>query len=60
LSRKRPDDHEQAISERFREYEESIIPIVEYLNKEGYKVHEIDAKQPPAAVEADIEKALGL
>lgn len=60
LKRKRPDDHEEAINERFREYEESIRPIIGYLKKEGYKVHDINANQKPSAVEADIEKALGL
>lgn len=60
LARKRPDDHEQAIAERFREYEEAIVPIVDYLTKEGYKVHQINADQPPHKVEDDIEKALGL
>lgn len=60
LTRKRPDDHEQAIAERFREYEEAILPIINYLNEQGYKVHEINADQKPAKVEDDIEEALGL
>ena len=60
LARQRPDDHDQAIAERFREYDEAIVPIIKYLTKEGYKVHEINADQPPHQVEADIEKALGL
>jgi adenylate kinase len=60
LKRKRPDDHEEAINERFREYEDSIKPIIGYLKKEGYKVHDINAEQKPADVEAEIEKALGL
>jgi len=60
LARQRPDDHDQAIAERFREYDEAIVPIIDYLTKEGYKVHEINADQPPHQVEADIEKALGV
>jgi len=60
LKRQRPDDYEQAIAERFREYDESIKPIVKYLTKEGYKFHEINADQKPEAVEADIEKELGI
>lgn len=60
LSRKRPDDHEQAIGERFKEYEEAILPIIKYLTSEGYKVHEINADQPPESVSANIQKALGL
>jgi adenylate kinase len=60
LSRRRPDDHEQAITERFREYDEAIKPILKYLTGEGYKVHEIDADQKPEQVEKDIEEALGV
>ena len=60
LARQRPDDHEQAIAERFREYDEAIVPIIKYLTKEGYKVHDIDADQPPEKVSADINGALGL
>lgn len=60
LARHRPDDHKQAIEERFREYDEAILPIVKYLTAEGYKVHEIDANQTPEKVSEDIQKALGL
>jgi len=60
LARQRPDDHEQAIAERFREYDDSIVPILDFLASAGYKVHAIDAEQPPEKVEADIEKALGV
>jgi len=60
LKRQRPDDHEQAIIERFSEYEKSIKPIVKYLTAEGYKVRDINADQKPQAVEEDIEQALGL
>ena len=60
LARQRPDDHEQAIAERFREYDEQIVPIIKYLTAGGYKVHEIDANQPPERVSADIQKVLGL
>lgn len=60
LVRRRPDDHEQAIAERFREYDVAIVPIIKYLTDEGYKVHRIDSDQPPEKVSADIQKALGL
>lgn len=60
LARRRPDDHEQAIAERFSEYDDSIVPIVKYLTKEGYKVYEIDANQAPDKVSGDIQEALGL
>lgn len=60
LSRKRPDDHDVAITERFREYDENIVPIIKYFEKEGYKVHHINSETNPERIEADIEKALGL
>jgi adenylate kinase len=60
LARQRPDDHDQAIAERFREYESSVKPILDFLNKEGYKIHEINASQKPQEVAADIQKALGV
>jgi adenylate kinase len=60
LARRRPDDHEQAITERFSEYDEAIVPILDYLKSEGCKVHEINAAQPPHQVESDIAKALGI
>jgi adenylate kinase len=60
LARHRPDDHEPAIAERFAEYHSTIEPILDYLSKQGFKIHEIDAERPPEAIEVDIEKALGL
>jgi adenylate kinase len=60
LSRGRPDDYEQAINERFAEYEKVILPILGYLQNQGFEIHEIDAEQPEAKVAADIEKALNL
>jgi adenylate kinase family enzyme len=60
LARQRPDDHEEAIKARFREYDDSIVPILDFLSSEGYKVHAINAEQRPEKVEADIEKALGI
>lgn len=58
LKRKRPDDHEAAIAERFREYEENILPIVDYLKQQGLAVYEINGNQSPQAVGKDILKAL--
>jgi adenylate kinase len=60
LHRHRPDDHEAAIAERFREYEEAIIPIIDYLKEQGCKIYEIDADQPPEKVEVDVENAMGI
>ncbi len=60
LARNRPDDHHVAIEERFREYDNHIVPIIKYLEKEGYKVHHINSERKPEAVEADVEKVLGI
>jgi adenylate kinase family enzyme len=49
-----------AIEERFREYDDSIVPILSYLNKEGFKVLHVNSERKPEVVEADIEKALGI
>jgi adenylate kinase len=60
LSRHRPDDYDEAIAERFREYEQNILPIINYFKKEGFKLYEIDGDRRPAAVAKEIEEALGL
>ncbi len=60
LARKRPDDHDSAIAERFREYEDNILPIVDYLKQQGLAVYEIDGNQPPQAVDKDILRALSI
>lgn len=60
LARRRPDDHDQAIAERFREYDEAILPILRYLKDEGCKVYEINADRPPHQVESDVAKVLGI
>jgi adenylate kinase len=60
LARKRPDDHESAIEERFHEYDENIVPLIKYFESQGYKVHHINSERTPEEVEADIDEALGL
>lgn len=60
LARKRPDDHEAAIAERFNEYDKNIVPIINYLESEGYKIHHIKSDRRPEEIEADIDKALGV
>ncbi len=60
LSRKRPDDYEKAIIERFREYDQQVLPIIEYLRLEGFAVLDIDSSASPEQIEKTIEKKLGL
>lgn len=58
LARKRPDDTEEAISERFSEYENTVKPILDYLKNEGVKVYDIDGDRAPETIAVDIEQRL--
>lgn len=58
LARGRPDDHEAAINERFKEYQKVILPILEYLEKEKMPVFHVDAEKSPEEVEIDIENII--
>lgn len=60
LQRGRPDDHAEAIRERFEEYEQSAKPILERFKQAGVPVHEIDGEQPVEKVHQDIVNALNL
>lgn len=59
LSRGRPDDYEAAISERFREYEQTIKPIITYFRERGLTVHDIDGEQTVEEVHGAIMAVLG-
>lgn len=59
IARGRPDDTEEAITERFKEYREVTLPILEHFKREGIAVYSIDASQSPRAVHDDILKHLG-
>lgn len=58
MKRARIDDVESAIEERFNEYERSTAPLIEWLDKHGVKVVDIDAERTPEEVNADIVKHL--
>ncbi len=58
LGRGRPDDHEEAISARFQEYEEAIKPILEQFRTYGTPVFDINGEQSVAEVERQVESAL--
>jgi adenylate kinase len=58
LLRGRPDDTDAAIRERFREYEEQALPILDDFKKAGVPVYDINAEQTIGEVHADILKAL--
>lgn len=58
LSRGRPDDHKEAIAKRFKEYEESIKPILADMKAADVPVFDIDGEQPVEDVRASILKAV--
>lgn len=60
LSRGRTDDNKQAIKERFNEYQESIVPILNDFKRNGVKVYDIDGEQPVEVVFENIKKALSV
>ncbi len=60
LGRGRPDDHQEAISERFKEFEQSIKPILEHFKRADIPVYDINGEQPVESVHSDIVKSLNL
>lgn len=54
LSRGRPDDTKEAITERFTEYRQTILPILDHFKEAGIKVHSINAEQPVADIHKEI------
>ncbi len=60
LSRGRPDDHQESISERFREYESETKAIIEHFKTFKITVHDIDGEQPITKVHADIMAVMNI
>lgn len=58
--RARHDDTEASIQGRFKFYQDSVIPALDYLKEQGYEVIEIDGDQTVEQVASDIKSALGL
>jgi adenylate kinase len=56
LARGRLDDTEDAISNRFHEYEKVTLPILDHFREEKLAVYDIDADQEPMSVHDDIVK----
>lgn len=59
LERGRPDDHHEAIEERFQEYEQTTLPIVERLKSAGVPVYVIDGEKGIREVHENIMRVLG-
>jgi len=58
LQRGRPDDTEEAIAARFKEYENTTLPILEDFKAVNIPVYDVDAQQPVEIVHAAIKKVL--
>lgn len=58
LARGRQDDTEEAISERFTDYRQNILPILEQFKAAGIKVCDIDGDQSVTEVHDSILAAL--
>lgn len=58
LNRGRIDDVEEAIEERFSEYERSTEPILEWFRRKGKEVVDVNAERPVEEVNQDLFKYL--
>lgn len=58
LSRGRTDDNEEAIRERFKEYNDAALPIIEHFKEAGVPICEINGEQSIEKVHEDIVTAL--
>ncbi len=58
LKRGREDDTEMVISERFKQYEDKTIPVLDYLRGQGYEILDIDGEWSADVVERQIWLAL--
>ncbi len=58
LSRGRTDDTKEAIRERFNEYNDAALPVIEHFKGAGIPVLEINGEQPVDKVHTDIVTAL--
>lgn len=60
LNRGRSDDHESAINERFNEYENRILPILEYFRSKNVPILEVNGEAEPKVVNQEITAVLGV
>lgn len=54
IDRGRQDDHEAAIDERFREYQQTILPIIDQFRAAGMKIIDIDSQASLESVHQQI------
>ncbi len=58
LDRGRPDDYDDAISERFLEYQQTALPMLEHFKTADIPVYDIDGEQAVDTVHEAIMKVL--
>lgn len=58
MARGRVDDNDDAIAERFREYQAATLPILDHFKRENVNVCDIDAAQDPRVVHDAILKCI--
>lgn len=58
IKRARIDDTEEAIEERFDEYERSTQPLINWLSEHGVSVIDVDAEQSVEAVNQELIKII--
>lgn len=58
LQRGRPDDHKEAILERFREYEEVTRPILDHFKKAEVPIFDIKGEGEVASIHDEIKQAI--
>ncbi len=54
LERARKDDHDSGIDQRFKDYEQDTVPIINFLIKSGVRLKEIDAEKSVEIVHNEI------
>ena len=55
LARGREDDRQDVINRRFQQYDSITTPVLDYLERQGYKIDEVDASKSPEQVEAQVQ-----
>lgn len=52
--RARPDDNENAVEERFNEYERKTFPLIDYFNQNGVEIVEVNGEGDIETIHKDI------
>lgn len=58
LERGRQDDSHDAITERFKEYHQTVLPILKHFQESGIKVYSVDTERTVPEIHASIKALL--